>query len=80
MAVTTFLTELSKIALSPKPIPTYMIERVKIPLPTKFQLTKSVGKSSYKGKAENHIIETPADPAAPGLPIITLRLVIWYDE
>ena len=54
MAVTTFLTELSKIALSPKPIPTYMIERIKIPLPSKFQLTKSVGKSSYIGKAENH--------------------------
>ena len=49
----TFMTELAKIALSPKPIPTYMIERIKMPLPSKFQLTKSVGKSSYIGKAEN---------------------------
>ena len=54
MAVMTFMTELAKIALSPKPIPTYMIERIKIPLPSKFQLTKSVGKSSYIGNTENH--------------------------
>ena len=46
MAVMTFMIELAKIALSPKPIPTYMIEGIKMPLPLKFQLTKSVGKSS----------------------------------